>query len=69
MAKKKKSIQLASQDITFILEQRFFKLIRLDLKSMIVETIETDANGKTIGLTKLPFAHIPREIKKIIKPN
>ena len=68
MAKKKKSIELSSKKITFSIEKREFKVIRYYPTQMSLDAMEY-ANGEKIGLINLPFAHIPKEIKKLIKPN
>ena len=68
MAKKKKSIELSSKKITFSIEKREFKVIRYYPTQMSLDTIEY-SNGEKIGLVNLPFSHIPKEIKKLIKPN
>jgi hypothetical protein len=69
MSKKKKSVELSNEEIKFTFENRHYKIIRYYPTQMNVDVMEIDANGVNIGLSKLPFAHIPREIKKRIKPN
>ena len=64
MAKKKKSIEFASQNIMFTLDSVERKLLKY-----LPETKEVEV--KTIGekgVQKLPFAHMPKEIKQVIKP-
>jgi len=68
MAKKKKSIELSSKKIKFTIEKREFKVIRYYPTQMSLDTIEY-FNGEKIGLANIPFSHIPKEIKKLIKPN
>lgn len=68
MAKKKKSIELAASNISFILEKESYKVIRYYPSAMTLDVIAYDENGVKIGPKKMPFAYIPKEIKKIIKP-
>lgn len=69
MAKKKKSIELSEKKISFNIERRFFKVIRYYPTSMNLDVIEYDENKQKLGATTIAFAHIPKEIKKMIKPN
>lgn len=69
MAKKKKSIELSDKKIKFIVDKRTFKAIRYYPTAMTLDVMEFDENGTKIGLGNLAFAHIPKEIKKLIKPN
>lgn len=69
MAKKKKSIELSTKNITFILEKRSYKVIRFYPSKMTLDVMVIDPNGKKLGMQELPFAHLPKEIKKLIKPN
>jgi len=69
MAKKKKSIELSDKKITFIKEKTTYKVIRYYPTAMSIDAIVTDEHGEKLGMQNIPFAHIPREIKKLIKPN
>lgn len=69
MAKRKKSIELSCQNIDFMLERTAYKVIRYYPTAMTIDVMVTDDNGKKIGMQNIPFAHVPKEIKKIIKPN
>nr|WP_321267533.1 hypothetical protein [uncultured Sulfurimonas sp.] len=69
MAKKKKSIELSTQDINFLIEKVSYKAIRYYPTAMTIDVMVTDEDGVKLGMQNIPFAHIPREIKKIIKPN
>ncbi len=69
MAKKKKSIELSSQKITFIVEKISYNVIRYYPTAMTLDVIAIDASGIKLGMKNIAFAHIPKEIKKLIKPN
>lgn len=68
MAKEKKSIDLSASNISFVEHKSTFKVLRFNPVKMTVDIMvyenETKAEAKT-----LPFAHLPKEIKKRIKPN
>ena len=67
--KKKKSIELSDKKISFNVEKRSYKAIRYYPTAMSLDVMEFDENGKKVGVTNIPFAHVPKEIKKMIKPN
>lgn len=67
--KKKKSIELSDKKISFIKEKISYKVIRYFPTAMTLDVIATDENGEKLGMQSLAFAHIPKEIKKLIKPN
>ena len=67
MAKKKKSVELSDQNITFSIETRDYKIIRFYPSSMSLDVMEY-RDGKKCGATSIPFAHLPKNIKAIIKP-
>jgi len=70
MAKnKKKVINLSDQNITFSEKERHFKLISFNPNSMEVEVSVSEESEKSKKVMKLPFAHLPKELKKVIKPN
>ena len=69
MAKKKKSVELSSKNINFDIEKISYKVIRFYPSAMTIDVIVLDENNQKIGMQNIPFAHIPKEIKKIIKPN
>lgn len=69
MAKKKKSIELSSKKIAFTLEKVTYKVIRYYPTAMTLDVMVTDANGVKSGMKNIAFAHIPKEIKKLVKPN
>ena len=67
--KKKKSIELSDKKIKFTVEKKLFKVIRYYPTAMSLDVMEFSEDGEKMGMTNIPFAHIPKEIKKIIKPN
>jgi len=67
--KKKKSIELTDKKINFILEKVSYKVIRYYPTAMSIDVMVVDANGEKQGMQNIPFAHVPKEIKKLIKPN
>lgn len=69
MAKKKKSVELSDKKINFMIEKISYKAIRYYPSAMTIDVMVHDENGAKIGMQNIPFAHIPKEIKKIIKPN
>jgi len=64
MAKKKKSVELSSKKITFVIERKSYKAIRFYPSAMSVDAMVIDENGDKEGMRNIPFAHIPKEIKK-----
>jgi len=67
--KKKKSIELSDKKINFMIERTSYKAIRYFPTAMTLDVMVTDENGEKQGMQNLAFAHIPKEIKKLIKPN
>ena len=67
--KKKKSIELSDKKINFIKEKISYKVIRYFPTAMTLDVMATDENGEKLGMKNLAFAHIPKEVKKLIKPN
>lgn len=67
--KKKKSVELSDKKITFIVDKISYKAIRYYPTAMTLDVMVTDENGQKQGMKNLAFAHIPKEIKKIVKPN
>ncbi len=68
MAKKKKSIDLSLREILFSLEETPSKAIRFYPHNMTVD-IFYDYYSTKKQLKNIPFAYLPKNIKKIIKPN
>jgi hypothetical protein len=69
MAKKKKSVELSDKKITFTKEKNSYKVIRYYPTAMSLDVILTDEEGVKQGMQNIPFAYIPKEVKKLIKPN
>ena len=67
--KKKKSIELSDKKINFTKEKISYKVLRYFPTAMTLDVMVTDENGEKLGMQSLAFAHIPKEIKKLIKPN
>ena len=55
--------------INFIIEKISYKAIRYYPTAMSLDVMVHDENGVKVGMQNIPFAHIPKEIKKLIKPN
>ncbi|OHD97137.1 MAG: hypothetical protein A3E21_00080 [Sulfurimonas sp. RIFCSPHIGHO2_12_FULL_36_9] len=68
MAKEKKSIELSDKKISFNLERVSYNVIRFFPTKMTVDVMVFE-DGIKDGVKTIPFAHLPKEIKKIIKPN
>ena len=68
MAKDKKSIELSDKKISFNLERVLYNVIRFYPTKMTVDVMVFE-DGIKVGVQTIPFAHLPKEIKKIIKPN
>ena len=66
MAKKKPTINFSSKNITFSERERYFKVISFNQEHMIVVCTVT-VEGKKEKI-ELPFAHLPKDIKKEIRP-
>lgn len=68
MAKEKKSIDLTTLNISFNVQNNSYKAVRFYPAKMTVDVMVFE-NGIKEGIKTLPFAHLPKEIKKTIKPN
>jgi len=68
MAKKKAIINLTQRDIEFSLLKVDYKVLSFNPNKMTLDVIPTE-NGAKLKKLELPFAHAPKEIKKLIKPN
>ena len=68
MAKnKKKVINLSEQNIFLVEEERHIKIISFNPNSMEVE-VSVSVEGEKKKVMKLPLGHLPKEIKKLIRP-
>lgn len=65
MAKKKKSVELSDKKITFMIEKVSYKAIRYYPSTMTLDVMVHDEDGIKVGVQNIPFAHIPKEIKKL----
>lgn len=69
MAKKKKpTIELSDQKISFVRENTTYKLIRFYQKDMTLDVMVYEGDTK-IGQQKFPFAQLPKELKRQLYPN
>lgn len=69
MAKKKKSVELSDKKINFVVEKISYKVIRYYPTAMSIDVVVHDENGVKLGMQNIPFAHVPKDVKKLIKPN
>ena len=67
--KQKKSVELSDKKINFTIQKMSYKAIRYYPTAMSLDVMVTDEDGTKLGMQNIPFAHIPKEIKKIVKPN
>jgi len=68
MAKKKKSVELSDRKISFEIEKVSYKAIRFFPSQMTLDVMVFE-NGEKQGMRNIPFAHLPKETKKLIKAN
>ena len=68
MAKKKKSIELTHKKLSFTDKGITYKLVRFRPENMTVDVIRFEGEKK-VDTLNIPFAHLPRELKKIVKPS
>ena len=64
MAKKKPVESFADAQIVFEHEQQQWRLLRLDPNSMNAVIVSVDGGKEVL----LPFAHLPKSVKKRIRP-
>jgi len=70
MAKKKKrNIELSSKEILFSFEETPSKVIRFYPHNMTVDIVQGYSTSTHKEHKNIPFAHLPKSVKKIIKPN
>lgn len=65
---KQKSIELSDKKITFSRENLSYKVIRFYPSKMTVDVMLFE-DGVKQGMREMPFAHLTKEAKKLIKPN
>jgi len=68
LAKRKAIMDLSSKNIEFFLERTLYKALNFNPNSMSLE-VKIFEDGVEVGQQSMSFAHIPKEIKKIVKPN
>ena len=68
MAKKKKSVELSDKKISFEIENVLYKAIRFFPSQMSLDVMAFE-DGVKQGMRNIPFAHLPKEAKKLIKAN
>ncbi len=68
MAKKKEIIDFRNKDITYTNEGIKYKVLSLNKANMHVELSCFEKEKFTQNKT-LPFAHLPKAIKSLVKPN
>ena len=66
MARKKRSIDYSKENIIFEHDRMHKKLMRYNPNTKSVEVKIVEPAQK--GLSEISFAHLPKEIKKILKP-
>jgi len=67
MAKKKKSIDLRNKNLEFSENGICYKLLRFKAENMTIDVIRYEGDKK-LDEYNIPFAHLPKAMKKIIKP-
>ena len=67
--KRKKSVELSDKKINFNIEKISYKAIRYYPTAMTIDVMVHDEDGNKVGMQNIPFAHLPKDIKKLIKPN
>jgi len=68
MAKKKKICDMSKQNIEYTQDNIRYKVLRFNPEYMTVHVVKFEDDDKK-EIVDMPFAHLPKAIKKIIKPN
>jgi hypothetical protein len=68
MAKKKKIIDLKSKNLSFYENGIEYKILCFKAESMTLDVLRYE-DGKKLDTFNIPFAHLPKAMKKIVKPN
>ena len=66
MAKKRETLDFSNDNITFKIKEQSVKVLSLNLNNMNVEVIVVEDEKKKVR--KIPFAQLPKEIKKVLRP-
>jgi hypothetical protein len=67
VAKKKKPIDLSKKNLEFTQNSIRYKIVLFRPENMTLDVMRFEGDKK-LGISSLPFAHLPRELKKTIKP-
>ena len=67
MAKRKKSIDLTTQNIEFQSDEGAVKVIRFNPNTMTVD-VNIHQEGMKVRSESIPFAHLPKPVKQRIRP-
>ena len=67
MAKRKEKIDLRAKNLHFTLQNIEYKLLHFCPQKMLIELQAISQRDDAIS--EIPFAHLSKELKKIIKPN
>jgi len=62
----KKSVELSDQKITFEIEKLSYRVIRFYPTRMTLDVMVYE-DGEKQGQQNIPFAHLPKSAKKLIK--
>lgn len=68
MGKKKKSIEMSDKKISFEIDRSLYKVIRFFPSQMTLDVMVFE-DGEKVGMRNIPFAHLTKEAKKLIKAN
>jgi hypothetical protein len=66
MAKKKQTLDFSNDNITYKTKEQRVKVLSLNLNNMNVEVIVVEDEKKKVR--KIPFAQLPKEVKKVLRP-
>lgn len=67
MAKKKKSVDLSARNITYETDDGTVKILRFNPNMMTVDINLYTADNQTEAKC-IPFAHLPKPVKKLVRP-
>jgi len=68
MAKKKKICDLSKENIQYIQDNIKYKILHFNPAFMTLHVIKFEGEDKK-DIVEIPFAHLPKAVKKRIKPN
>jgi len=68
MAKKKPIIDLKSKNLQYTQGNVVYQLINFNQSNMTLTLLAFENNTQE-EIKNFPFAHLPKEIKKLVKPN